>query len=124
MRTVAELFSLWPSDADLVRDLGLPYQTVVAWKQRGSVPVAYWYDLIRAAHRRGLSQITSERLVELHARDSKTRKEPSKPTSSEAGPTAREGHFSRFKRLRRSHFASGEEIVAHVRALREEWDRR
>jgi len=45
-------------------------------------------------------------------------------SAPEAEPAMPEGHFSRFKRLRRSHFASGEEIVAHVRALREEWDRR
>jgi hypothetical protein len=124
MQNVAELFSLWPSDADLVRDLGLPYQTVVAWKQRGSIPVAYWYNLIRAAHRRGLSQVTSECLVELHGRDGRKGKPPSKPKSSEAKPATQEGHFSRFKQLRRPHFASGEEIVAHIRALREEWDRR
>jgi hypothetical protein len=34
------------------------------------------------------------------------------------------GQFSRWKPLRRTHFASTEEIVDHVRALREEWDRR
>jgi hypothetical protein len=33
-------------------------------------------------------------------------------------------HFSRFKHLRRTHFQTQEEIERHVRALREEWDRR
>lgn len=37
---------------------------------------------------------------------------------------ARAGHFSRWRHLRRAEFASAEEIVDHVRALREEWDRR
>jgi hypothetical protein len=31
------------------------------------------------------------------------------------------GHFSRFKHLRRPHFASSAEVVDHVRALRDEW---
>jgi hypothetical protein len=34
------------------------------------------------------------------------------------------GQFSRWKSLRRSHFATAEEIAEHVRALRSEWDRR
>lgn len=32
-------------------------------------------------------------------------------------------HFSRFFGLQRTHFRSSDEIVAHVRALRDEWDR-
>jgi hypothetical protein len=31
------------------------------------------------------------------------------------------GHFSRFKHLRRPHFASSAEVIDHVRALRDEW---
>jgi hypothetical protein len=34
------------------------------------------------------------------------------------------GPFSRWRHLRRADFASADEIVAHIRALREEWDRR
>jgi DNA-binding transcriptional regulator YdaS (Cro superfamily) len=34
------------------------------------------------------------------------------------------GHFSRFKHLRRSHFATAEQIDEHVDALRDEWARR
>ncbi|MFG1412709.1 MAG: hypothetical protein ABII76_09695 [Pseudomonadota bacterium] len=34
------------------------------------------------------------------------------------------GHFTKWQNARRSHFESSEEIVAHVRALRDEWDRR
>jgi DNA-binding transcriptional regulator YdaS (Cro superfamily) len=33
-------------------------------------------------------------------------------------------HFSRFKHLRRALFSSKEEVEDHVRALRDEWDRR
>jgi DNA-binding transcriptional regulator YdaS (Cro superfamily) len=41
------------------------------------------------------------------------------PTSRPRGD-----HFSRFKHLRRANFRSQDEIADHVRALREEWDRR
>lgn len=34
----------------------------------------------------------------------------------------RPGHFSRFKHLRRNNFATAEDVVAHIRALRDEWD--
>lgn len=40
-------------------------------------------------------------------------------------PPQRSGaYFSCFKHLRRAHFSSAEEIDRHIRALREEWDRR
>ena len=68
MQTVSDIFALWRSDADLGRDIGLPYPTVAAWKQRGSIPAAYWRDLIRAAHRRGHVNVTADLLAELHAR--------------------------------------------------------
>jgi len=34
------------------------------------------------------------------------------------------GHFSRWQHVRQSHFATSEEIDDHIRALRDEWDRR
>ncbi len=34
------------------------------------------------------------------------------------------GHFSRWRHVKRSRFRDAEEIVAHIRALRDEWDRR
>lgn len=53
---------------------------------------------------------------------------PPDSTPENTEPTADvepgKGHFSRFKHLRRAHFASAEEVNAHIRALRDEWDRR
>jgi hypothetical protein len=138
MQNVADIFSIWPTDADLARDIGMSYATVSAWKQRGSIPAAYWRDLIRAARRRGHPEITADLLVDLHAREptvaisgfgeDETRFEPHadavhRDAEDEAKPKGT-GHFSRFKHLRRSHFASAEEISAHISALRDEWDRR
>lgn len=34
------------------------------------------------------------------------------------------GHFSRYRHIRREHFRSAEDVVRHIRALREEWAER
>src|SRR5258708_24116512 len=67
MKRITDIFSAWPSDADLGRDLGVPYPTISAWKQRDSIPAAYWRDIIRAARQRGHPEITADLLVDLHA---------------------------------------------------------
>lgn len=134
MQHVSDIFSAWPSDADLGRDIGMPYSTVSAWKQRDSIPAAYWRDIIRAARKRGHSEITADLMVDLHARKTGSGfgeeerpfhgTEPRLQGADNDGKPAAPGHFSRFKHLRRSHFASAEEISAHISALRDEWDRR
>jgi hypothetical protein len=131
MNSIDKVLGQWPSMADLGRDLGVPYSTVAAWKQRGSIPVSYWRGLTDAARSRGLRDVTSDLLVDLH--DPQAARSPAglaehaapdrEPAPSFAAGAA-SGHFSRWKHLRRSHFASMEEIVDHVRALRDEWDRR
>lgn len=47
------IFDKWPSAAALASDLGKKYQTVAAWKQRGSIPAKYDLLLIEAAGNRG-----------------------------------------------------------------------
>lgn len=47
------IFELWPSLMALSGDLGRPYPTVAAWKQRGHIPAKYDLDLVRAARARG-----------------------------------------------------------------------
>jgi hypothetical protein len=131
MKRIADIFSTWPSDAELGRDLGVPYPTISAWKQRGSIPVAYWRDIIRAARKRGHAEITADLLVDLHAPEPKTGlpgvNEDSLPfeaQKSDAADQSRGGHFTRFRHLRRAHFASLQEVNAHISALRDEWKRR
>lgn len=138
MRNVEEVFAVWPATADLGRDLGVPYPTVSAWKQRGSIPAEYWRDVVRAARRRGHLEVTAEALAELHARRPMSgtpngfAEERAMPTETQAPMpadtvqvgTPEIGHFSHWKHLRRHHFVSADEIAAHIGALREEWDRR
>jgi hypothetical protein len=138
MQNVADIFAAWPTDADLGRDIGMPYSTVSAWKQRGSIPAAYWRDIIHAACRRGHPEITADLLVHMHARQPESQQspgfaEPEPPifssgtdlvsTQEPLAPRG-SGHFTRWKHVRRSNFASVEAINEHIRALREEWDRR
>jgi hypothetical protein len=139
MQNVADIFAAWPSDAEFGRDIGIPYPTVSAWKQRASIPAAYWWHIVRAAAQRGHPEITADLLARLHARRASNGRpsgfaEEEHPTMVEAretlgpedGPndSTAAGHFSRWKRLRRADFASPAEITAHINALREEWDRR
>jgi hypothetical protein len=138
MQNVAEIFAIWPSDADLAREIGLSYPTVASWKQRGSIPVAYWRPLIQAARKRKHPEITADLLVELHAREPKSERPglaeadalydaqheaASERDGDKAGP-GDTGHFSRYKHARRNHFKTAEEIEEHIRALREEWSHR
>ncbi len=67
MQTVADIYALWPSVADLARDLGVTYPTVSAWKQRGSIPPHYWRAMVGAAQRRGQRKLTLEVLADVHA---------------------------------------------------------
>jgi hypothetical protein len=137
MRTVSDIMQLWPRSADLARELGVSPPRLSDWKNRNSIPAAYWRDLIRAARRHGHPEITAELLVDLHAREQPMEQngfgeedrpfqqsEPERRTVEIGGRPVETGHFSRFKHLRRSNFASIEEINEHIRALREEWDHR
>jgi hypothetical protein len=140
MQNVSDIFAAWPSDAELGRDIGVPYPTISAWKQRASIPAAYWLHIIRAAVQRGHPEITADLLVRLHARKANTGlpsgfaeeeghstiADPRAASRIEDRPngSAAAGHFSRWKHLRRANFRSPGEIVAHIAALREEWDRR
>ena len=139
MQNVADIFAAWPSDAEFGRDIGVPYPTVSAWKQRGSIPAAYWWYIIRAGAQRGHPEITADLLARLHARKASngrpsgfaeeeqvTLVEAPETLNPEGGPngSSAAGHFSRWKHLRRANFASPTEIAAHINALREEWDRR
>src|SRR5215468_1431799 len=119
MQNVSEIFAAWPSDAELARDIGVPYPTISAWKQRASIPAAYWWHIIRAAVQRGHPEITADLLARLHARKASnghpsgfaeeeypTTFEPPGTLSSEDGPngSTAAGHFSRWKHLRRANF--------------------
>ncbi|WP_201151272.1 hypothetical protein [Rhodovulum sulfidophilum] len=47
-----EIFEIWPSLAEMARDMGEKYPTVAAWKRRG-IPARRDADVIAAARQRG-----------------------------------------------------------------------
>jgi hypothetical protein len=127
MRTVDDIIALWPSAGALARELGLPYQTVAAWKARGSIPAAHWRALVSAAKRSGYYGVDLEALANMHDpahREDGLREQAGAPPAASPAGAQDSGHFSRYRHLRRAHFSSPADAAAHIEALREEWSRR
>lgn len=61
-----QIVDIWPSVAELARDLSLPYPTVAAWRQRGNIPARYDLSLVAAARSRGVV-LTLDQLAEARA---------------------------------------------------------
>jgi hypothetical protein len=57
------ILRIWPTLSDLAKEIGKPYQTVAAWKQRGRIPADHDLKLIAAAKDRGAT-LTLEELAE------------------------------------------------------------
>lgn len=57
------IFDIWPSLIEMAKDLGKPYPTVAAWKQRGSIPARYDLDLVACAAARGI-ELTHKEIAE------------------------------------------------------------
>lgn len=47
------LSHIWPTAAEMARDLGIPYATVNSWLYRGEIPPRRWAQVVRAAKARG-----------------------------------------------------------------------
>ena len=136
MENVADIFDAMGGTTSMARILSVGVSTASEIKRRGRIPAEYWRDIIRAAQKRGNTEITADLLMELHARESaagfpgfgeEDRRFAERADQANAGDELKSrptGHFTRFKHLRRSHFASAEEINAHINALRDEWARR
>jgi hypothetical protein len=63
MQSFANLLSLWPSLARISDELAVPYDTVMAWKRRNSVPYEYWSALMASAKRNKIRGISMELLA-------------------------------------------------------------
>jgi hypothetical protein len=53
MLAIDDIFRLWPSNAQMARDLGIPYATVAKWVQRERIPSDAWGAVINAALAKG-----------------------------------------------------------------------
>ena len=135
--SVSDVFAALGGNSRIARLLGVGPSTTSEMKRRGRIPAEYWRDLVDAAQRQGRPDITLEVLAKLHARKptantvggfSESAETADLRSADDEGPSLVEppptGQFSRWRHLRRPHFASIEEINAHISALRHEWDRR
>lgn len=52
MDSFTDIIGLWPSAEELADDLGEKGVTVRAWKNRNSIPPAYWDGVVSAGARR------------------------------------------------------------------------
>lgn len=59
MHALSDIFAIWGSLAEFSRDIGVPYQTVAKWSQRGRIPPESWESVIDAARRRKVVLTTS-----------------------------------------------------------------
>lgn len=65
MRSITDVFGLWPTLAEMAREIGHPYDNVVKWRRRAAIPSHAWADVIRGAERRG-SVVTPSDLLALN----------------------------------------------------------
>ncbi|MGP9804057.1 hypothetical protein [Paracoccus sp. NSM] len=66
------VFDQWPSMAELARDLREPYDAVLSWRRRSSIPARADLALIRAAEARAID-LTLEGLARARAAVAKAR---------------------------------------------------
>lgn len=66
LNSFAAVIELWPTAADLARDIVVSPVLVRAWKVRG-IPPGYWVDVIDSANERGIRGVTLALLAKLSA---------------------------------------------------------
>jgi DNA-binding transcriptional regulator YdaS (Cro superfamily) len=105
----------------LARKIGIRAQAVSQWRKCPSSQV------LKVEAATGVSRhILRPDLYAETPASSAPDTDPTPSQSSAIAPATREnaGHFSRYRHLRRSHFAAASDVDDHVEALREEWGRR
>ena len=75
--TFSDVIELWPTAAELAREISVKEVTVRAWKFR-TIPAEYWKDIEAAAKARGLA-VSIDDLAEMAARDAGRGASPALP---------------------------------------------
>lgn len=52
MQAIEDIFQIWPTTADLAREVNQNYDTVRKWKEHGRIPATAWRAVIIAAAKR------------------------------------------------------------------------
>jgi hypothetical protein len=128
MIAVSDIFDALGGPTAVARELRINPSTASEMKRRSSIPAEYWAELTAIAQKHRRPEINADLLATLHSRrDAIQVSEPASKAAKSSEPKqsdAMQGHFGRFKHLRRTRFKSSEEISDHIRGLRDEWDRR
>lgn len=64
IRTFADVIDRWPTAEELGRDIAQRGGTVRNWRTRG-IPAEYWHEIVAAADRRGIADVTLAVLARL-----------------------------------------------------------
>ena len=129
INNVRDVMSIWPTIAEMSRDIQVNQRSLYSMWNRRKISARYWPALIEAAHRRGHKEISSELLMQLHAKQDRqkiTQHDVVRREFDAEGRlslSANEGHFSRYRAVQRARFASIAQVDEHIAALRDEWDR-
>ena len=67
MTTVNGIFEAFGGPAQVGRIIGVPTEHAASMRRRGSIPVAYWPNLLAGARMRGLFSLTPEYIMSAHA---------------------------------------------------------
>lgn len=70
MDPVQSLLRKWPRPSleTVAGDLNVSIWSVRKWHSRKRIPAEFWSSLVASAGRRGIEDVTPERLIALHAR--------------------------------------------------------
>ncbi len=63
MMTFQQIIAQWPRLTEFAADVGVKYPTAAAWRQRNSIPPAYWQAVVNAAENRGVEGVTFAELA-------------------------------------------------------------
>ncbi len=64
IENVRALFGLWPRGT-LHRDIGRPYNTILAWSHRNSIPIEWWDAVIASAKKQCVAGVDDALLLRL-----------------------------------------------------------
>ena len=86
MITVAELIMELGGPSAVARMIRVRQSAASEMKRRGTIPPRYWRDLIQGAQEAGKRVVTSDLLVDLHARPARSADPPGSLDNHGVGP--------------------------------------
>lgn len=68
MNTFTAIIEQWDTLEAFRQDVGVPYQRARKWRDRNSIPYAYWESVVSACRKKGVSGVTIASLAKLASR--------------------------------------------------------